>query len=157
MSIPRRRRRSIRTVIADLARAVTELDARVDALEQEMEECKQDDEWFSDPDDFVAPRGNIGIGTNADGNIGIGSSAHNVIVPAETLVNLIKAAPINTSMSEGNVGIGSTATDGNIGVGTSSGNVGGSAPQANVGIGSTGTDGNVGVGSSVDGNVGVGT
>ena len=159
MSIPRRRR-SIRTVIADLARAVTELDARVDALEQEMEFCvahKQDDEWFLDPDDFVAPRGNIGIGTNADGNIGIGSSAHNVIVPAETLVNLIKAAPINTSMSEGNVGIGSTATDGNIGVGTSSGNVGGSAPQANVGIGSTGTDGNVGVGSSADGNVGVGT
>ena len=153
MSIPRRRRRSIRTVIADLARAVTELDARVDALEQE-----QDDEWFSDPDDFVAPRGNIGIGTNADGNIGIGSSAPTVTIPAETFVNLIKAAPINTSMSEGNVGIGSTATDGNIGVGTSSGNVGGSAPQANVGIGSTGTDGNVGIGSTAtDGNVGVGT
>ena len=152
MSIPRRRRRSIRTVIADLARAVTELDARVDALEQE-----QDDEWFSDPDDFVAPRGNIGIGTNADGNIGIGSSAPTVTIPAATLVNLIQSQPINTSMSEGNVGIGSTATDGNIGVGTSSGNVGGSTPEANVGIGSTGTDGNVGVGSSADGNVGVGT
>ena len=107
--------------------------------------------------DFVAPRGNIGIGTNADGNIGIGSSAPTVTIPAETFVNLIKAAPINTSMSEGNVGIGSTAPDGNIGVGTSSGNVGGSAPEANVGIGSTGTDGNVGVGSSADGNVGVGT
>ena len=151
MSIPRRRR-SIRTVIADLARAVTELDARVSALEEE-----QEDEWFLESDDFAAPRGNIGIGTNADGNIGIGSSAPTVTIPAETFVNLIKAAPINTSMSEGNVGIGSTATDGNIGVGTSSGNVGGGSPQANVGIGSTGTDGNVGVGSSADGNVGVGT
>ena len=151
MSIPRRRR-SIRTVIADLARAVTELDARVSALEEE-----QEDEWFLESDDFAAPRGNIGIGTNADGNIGIGSSAPTVTIPAETFVNLIKAAPINTSMSEGNVGIGSTATDGNIGVGTSSGNVGGGSPEANVGIGSTGTDGNVGVGSSADGNVGVGT
>ena len=151
MSIPRRRR-SIRTVIADLARAVTELDARVDALEQE-----QDDEWFVDPDDFVTPQGNIGIGTNANGNIGIGSSAPTVTIPAETLVNLIKAAPINTSMSEGNVGIGSTAPAGNVGVGTTTGNVGGGAPETNVGIGSTGTDGNVGVGSSADGNVGVGT
>ena len=150
MSIPRRRR-SIRTVIADLARAVTELDARVDALEQE-----QDDEWFSDPDDFVAPRGNIGIGTNADGNIGIGSSAPTVTIPAETFVNLIKAAPINTSMSEGNVGIGSTATDGNVGVGTSSGNVGSAIGGTEV-VPQNHTDGNVGVGSSTDGNVGVGT
>jgi len=148
MSIPRRRR-SIRTVIAELGRAISELEARVDALEQE-------DEWLVD-DGWESPLENIGIGTNADGNIGVGSAAHNVIVPAETLVNLIKAAPINTSMSEGNVGIGSTAPDGNIGVGTSSGNVGETAPEANVGIGSTGTDGNVGVGSSVDGNVGVGT
>ena len=148
MSIPRRRRRSIRTVIADLQSAIADLDARVDALEEE-------DEWFLE--EPTPPRGNIGIGTNADGNIGVGSSAPTVTIPAATLVNLIQAQPINTSMSEGNVGIGSTATDGNIGVGTSSGNVGGSAPQANVGIGSTGTDGNVGVGSSADGNVGVGT
>ena len=148
MSIPRRRR-SIRTVIADLARAVTELEARVDALEEE-----QDDWLFEEP----APSfGNIGVGTNADGNIGIGSSAPTVTIPAETLVNLIKVAPINTSMSEGNVGIGSSAPAGNVGVGTATGNVGGSAPEANVGIGSTGTDGNVGVGSSADGNVGVGT
>ena len=151
MSIPRRRR-SIRTVIADLARAVTELDARVDALEEE-----QEDEWFLESDDFAAPRGNIGVGTNADGNIGIGSSAPTVTIPAETLVNLIKAAPINTSMSEGNVGIGSSAPSGNVGVGTTTGSVGGGSPDANVGIGSTGTDGNVGVGSSADGNVGVGT
>ena len=151
MSIPRRRR-SIRTVIADLARAVTELDARVAALEEE-----QEDEWFLESDDFAAPRGNIGVGTNADGNIGIGSSAPTVTIPAETLVNLIKAAPINTSMSEGNVGIGSSAPSGNVGVGTTTGSVGGGSPDANVGIGSTGTDGNVGVGSSADGNVGVGT
>ena len=151
MSIPRRRR-SIRTVIADLARAVTELDARVDALEEE-----QEDEWFLESDDFAAPRGNIGVGTNADGNIGIGSSAPTVTIPAETLVNLIKAAPINTSMSEGNVGIGSSAPSGNVGVGTTTGSVGGGSPDANVGIGSSGTDGNVGVGSSADGNVGVGT
>ena len=149
MSIPRRRRRSIRTVIADLESAIADLDARVDALED------IEDEWFLE--ETTPPRGNIGIGTNADGNIGIGSSAPTVTIPAETFVNLIKAQPINTSMSEGNVGIGSTAPDGNIGVGTSSGNVGGSAPEANVGIGSTGTDGNVGVGSSADGNVGVGT
>ena len=147
MSIPRRRR-SIRTVIADLSRAITELEARVDALEEE-------DEWFLE--EPTPPRGNIGIGTNADGNIGIGSTAPTVTIPAETLVNLIKAAPINTSMSEGNVGIGSSAPSGNVGVGTTTGNVGGSAPEANVGIGSTGTDGNVGVGSSADGNVGVGT
>ena len=152
MSIPRRRRRSIRTVIADLQSAIADLDARVDALEQE-----QDEAWLDDPDDFVTPRGNIGIGTNADGNIGIGSSAPTVTIPAETLVNLIKAAPINTSMSEGNVGIGSTAPSGNVGVGTTTGSVGGGSPEANVGIGSTGTDGNVGVGSSADGNVGVGT
>jgi hypothetical protein len=152
MSIPRRRR-TIRTVIADLGRAVSELEARVDALEQEC----PGSEWLLEEDSWAPPSGNIGIGTNADGNIGIGSSAPTVTIPAETLVNLIKAAPINTSMSEGNVGIGSTATDGNIGVGTSSGNVGGTAPEANVGIGSTGTDGNVGVGSSADGNVGVGT
>ena len=149
MSIPRRRRRSIRTVIADLQNAIADLDARVDALEE------IEDEWLLEEPTLT--RGNIGIGTNADGNIGIGSSAPTVTIPAETFVNLIKAAPINTSMSEGNVGIGSTATDGNIGVGTSSGNVGGTAPEANVGIGSTGTDGNVGVGSSADGNVGVGT
>jgi len=148
MSIPRRRR-SIRTVIADLQNAIADLDARVDALEE------IEDEWLLEEPTLT--RGNIGIGTNADGNIGIGSSAPTVTIPAETFVNLIKAAPINTSMSEGNVGIGSTATDGNIGVGTSSGNVGGTAPEANVGIGSTGTDGNVGVGSSADGNVGVGT
>ena len=149
MSIPRRRR-SIRTVIAELGRAISELEARVDALEQE-------DEWLVD-DGWESPLENIGIGSSPpEGNIGVGSATHNVIVPAETLVNLIKAAPINTSMSEGNVGIGSTAPDGNIGVGTSSGNVGGTVPEANVGIGSTGTDGNVGVGSSVDGNVGVGT
>ena len=152
MSIPRRRR-SIRTVIADLARAVTELDARVDALEQE-----QEDEWFVETDDFIASQGNIGIGSSTPGgNIGVGSTAPTVTIPAETLVNLIKNQPINTSMSEGNIGIGSTAPDGNIGVGTSSGNVGQSVPEANVGIGSTGTDGNVGVGSSVDGNVGIGT
>ena len=149
MSIPRRRRRSIRTVIADLESAIADLDARVDALED------IEDEWFLE--ETTSPRGNIGIGTNADGNIGIGSSAPTVTIPAATLVNLIQSQPINTSMSEGNVGIGSTATDGNIGVGTSSGNVGGTAPEANVGIGSTGTDGNVGVGSSADGNVGVGT
>ena len=125
MSIPRRRRRSIRTVIADLQSAIADLDARVDALEEE-------DEWLLE--EPTPPRGNIGIGTNADGNIGIGSSAPTVTIPAETFVNLIKAQPINTSMSEGNVGIGSTATDGNIGVGTSSGNVGGTAPEANVGI-----------------------
>ena len=121
MSIPRRRRRSISSVIADLQCAIADLDARVDALEEE-------DEWLLE--EPTPPRGNIGIGTNADGNIGIGSSAPTVTIPAETFVNLIKAQPINTSMSEGNVGIGSTATDGNIGVGTSSGNVGGFAPQA---------------------------
>ena len=154
MSIPRRRRRSIRTVIADLQSAIADLDARVDALEEE-------DEWLLD--EPVPSLGNIGIGTNADGNIGVGSSAPTVTIPAETFVNLIKAAPINTSMSEGNVGIGSSAPAGNVGIGT------GSQPTAtepgqvvelnagNVGIGSTGTDGNVGVGSSADGNVGVGT
>ena len=98
----------------------------------------------------------LGTLTTIGGNTYRGS-APTVTIPAATLVNLIQSQPINTSMSEGNVGIGSTATDGNIGVGTSSGNVGGTAPEANVGIGSTGTDGNVGVGSSADGNVGVGT
>jgi len=149
MSIPRRRR-SIRTVIAELGRAISELEARVDALEQE-------DEWLVE-DGWEPPLENIGIGSSyPEGNIGVGSTAPTVTIPTDTLVNLIKAHPINTSMSEGNVGIGSTAPDGNIGVGTSSGNVGGTAPEANVGIGSTGTDGNVGVGSSADGNVGVGT
>jgi len=169
MSIPRRRRRSIRTVIADLQSAIADLDARVDALEEE-------DEWLLE--EPVPSRGNIGIGTNADGNIGVGTSqpltpgtpeyeavkqrqeAKQEQLNQELLAFLAKQnaqQSINTSMSEGNVGIGSTATDGNIGVGTSSGNVGGSAPEANVGIGSTGTDGNVGVGSSADGNVGVGT
>ena len=146
MSIPRRRR-SIRTVIADLQSAIADLDARVDALEEE-------DEWFLE--EPTPLRGNIGIGTNADGNIGIGSSAPTVTIPAETFVNLIKAAPINTSMSEGNVGIGSTATDGNVGVGTSSGNVGSAIGGTEV-VPQNHTDGNVGVGSSTDGNVGVGT
>ena len=40
MSIPRRRRRSIRTVIADLESAIADLDARVDALED------IEDEWL---------------------------------------------------------------------------------------------------------------
>ena len=40
MSIPRRRRRSIRTVIADLESAIAELDERVTALED------IEDEWF---------------------------------------------------------------------------------------------------------------
>jgi len=142
MSIPRRRRTSIRTVIANLQKAIDELDDRVTMLEEE-------DDWLEN-EDWSAP-------TTVPGNTGIGSAVPAVTITAEAFANLINSQSINNSMSEGNVGIGSTATDGNIGVGTSSGNVGGSAPEANVGNGSTGTDGNVGVGSSTDGNVGIGT
>ena len=95
MSIPRRRR-SIRTVIAELGRAISELEARVDALEQE-------DEWLVE-DGWEPPLENIGIGSSyPEGNIGIGSTAPTVTIPTDTLVNLIKAHPINTSMSEGNL------------------------------------------------------
>ena len=83
MSIPRRRR-SIRTVIAELGRAVSELEARVDALEQE-------DEWLLDDNSWepVQPLGNIGIGSSVPGgNIGVGSTAPTVTIPADTLVNL---------------------------------------------------------------------
>ena len=125
MSIPRRRRRSIRTVIADLESAIADLDARVDALEEE-------DEWFLE--ETTSPRGNIGIGTNADGNIGIGSSAPTVTIPAETFVNLIKAQPINTSMSD-NVGIGSSAPS--VGVGSTSDGVGVGSTAPSVGVGSS--------------------
>ena len=50
MSIPRRRRRSIRTVIADLQSAIADLDARVDALEEE-------DEWFLEEPTPTLPSG----------------------------------------------------------------------------------------------------
>ena len=147
MSIPRRRRRSIRTVIADLQSAIADLDARVDALEEE-------DEWLLE--EPVPSRGNIGIGTNADENIGVGSSAPTVTIPAATLVNLIQSQPINTSMSD-NVGIGSSAPS--VGVGSTSGGVGvGSTAPA----GTTETQpvcdvdgGQVGIGSTTD--VGIGT
>jgi hypothetical protein len=142
MSIPRRRRTSIRTVIANLQRAIDELDERVTMLEEE-------DDWL-ETEEWSAP-------TTVTEHTGIGSTVPAVTITAESFANLINSQSINTSMSEGNVGIGSTATDGNIGVGTTTGSVGGGSPQANVGIGSTGTDGNVGVGSSTDGNVGVGT
>ena len=140
MSIPRRRRSPLRIAISNIESAIADLEARVTALEEQEEDI-----WLD-----YEPEGNVGVGSSAP-------TAPTVTIPAETLVNLIQAQPINTSMSEGNVGIGSTAPDGNIGVGTSSGNVGGSAPEANVGIGSTAPDGNVGVGSSADGNVGVGS
>ena len=145
MSIPRRRRSPLRIALSTMEAAIADLEARVTALEE-----AEEDIWLD-----YEPEGNVGVGSTTGAQ-----AAPTVTIPAETLVNLIKAAPINTSMSEGNVGIGSTAPDGNIGVGTSSGNVGGSAPEANVGIGSTGTDGNVGVGigsTGADGNVGVGT
>ena len=142
MSIPRRRRSPLRIALSTMEAAIADLEARVTALEE-----AEEDIWLD-----YEPEGNVGVGSTTGAQ-----AAPTVTIPAETLVNLIQAQPINTSMSEGNVGIGSTAPDGNIGVGTSSGNVGGSAPEANVGIGSTGTDGNVGVGSSADGNVGVGT
>ena len=143
MSIPRRRRSPLRIALSTMEAAIADLEARVAALEEQEE-----DMWLD-----YEPEGNVGVGSSAL----TAPTAPTVTIPAETLVNLIQAHPINTSMSEGNVGIGSTAPDGNIGVGTSSGNVGDSAPEANVGIGSTGTDGNVGVGSSADGNVGVGS
>lgn len=166
MSIPRRRRSPLRIAIANIENAIDDLEARVTALEEQEEDI-----WLD-----YEPAGNVGVGTSQPLTPGIsqpltpGTAEYEAVkqrqeakqeqLNQELLAFLAKQNAqqnINTSMSEGNVGIGSTATDGNIGVGTSSGNVGGTAPEANVGIGSTGTDGNVGVGSSADGNVGVGT
>tara|TARA_R100000700_G_C3176011_1_gene150936 strand:- start:3255 stop:3707 length:453 start_codon:yes stop_codon:yes gene_type:complete len=148
MSIPRRRRRSIRTVIADLQSAIADLDARVDALEEE-------DEWL-----LEAPTGTTFTqpDTTVDGgqSIGVGSTAPTVTIPAATLVNLIQAQPINTSMSD-NVGIGSSAPP--VGVGSTSDGVG-VGSTAPTGTTFTQPDttvdgGQVGIGSTTD--VGIGT
>ena len=158
MSFPRRRRKGIRTIIAELQAAVEDLNDRVDALEEDS-----DIEWAE-----VEP-GVPGIvgSTPPTGNIGVGTT---VTIPTETLLSLITPQNINTSMSEGNVGIGSSTPNGNVGVGSTApdGNVGvgtvtpeaapSAAPDNNVGIGSSAPDGNVGIGSSApDGNVGVGS
>ena len=148
MSIPRRRRSPLRIAIANIENAIGDLEARVTALEEQEEDI-----WLD-----YEPEGNVGVGTSQPLTPGTPEyeavkqrqEAKQEQLNQELLAFLAKQntqQSINTSMSEGNVGIGSTATDGNIGVGTSSGNVGDSAPEANVGIGSTGTDGNVGVGT----------
>ena len=159
MSIPRRRRRSIRSVIADLQSAVADLDARLDALEE--------DEWF-ETEEWSAPTPfpeQVGIGSSATGgNIGVGSTAlpiPTVTIPTDTLVNLIQAQPINTSMSD-NVGIGSSAPSvgvGSVGVGSTSDGVG-VGSTAPTGTTFTQPDttvdgGQVGIGSTTD--VGIGT
>ena len=158
MSFSRRRRKGIRTIIAELQAAVEDLNDRVDALEEDS-----DIEW--------AEVDNVGVGSTAPtGNIGVGTT---VTIPTETLLSLITPQNINTSMSEGNVGIGSSTPNGNVGVGSTApdGNVGvgsttaESAPagDVNAGIGDTASvgnvgNGNIGIGSSApDGNVGIGS
>tara|TARA_Y100001963_G_scaffold138301_1_gene202910 strand:- start:32 stop:475 length:444 start_codon:yes stop_codon:yes gene_type:complete len=147
MSFSRRRRKGIRTIIAELQAAVEDLNDRVDALEED-----NDIEW--------AEVDNVGVGSTAPtGNIGVGTT---VTIPTETLLSLITPQNINTFMSEGNVGIGSSTPNGNVGVGSTTAE---SAPagDVNAGIGDTASvgnvgNGNIGIGSSApDGNVGIGS